>query len=159
MAVIFEHLSSGIYVTSWKLSKELRVTFVSRPGEECSELSAVLFSPLKIPDSSMSELTIKWRGAFLDPIEVRGHLPSKLRKSMSQHLLMGLDKLETEKLSLTADSAWRYEQLLDWGETSAVSVLADHMRVRSGTMRARLAQARLQGLLDSPGRGSRKQSF
>lgn len=155
----FEHFVSGIYVTTWKVSKDLKVTFVSRPGREFSELGATLLSSLKISDSLMSELVKNWRGPSLNAMEVRRQLPSEMRKWMSQHLLMGLDKLQKNEQSLTADSAWRYEQLLDWGETSAVAVLASHMKVRSGTMRARLAQARLLGLLDSPGRGSRQQNI
>lgn len=116
----------------------------------------MFFLPSKLSRLNVRHFAEKAGKFSLDPLATRQKLPSELRVLLSRHLLNGLDQLAYEDETATANSAWRYEQLLEWGESSAVAILAEHMKVNVGTMRARLAQARLNGMLDSPGRGSRK---
>lgn len=155
-SMLYKEFNDGTFVTAWKFSASSSVVFVSRPLASSSELHGVLLLPTTFLKSHVLQFARNFRNSSLDPILIRQSLPRKLRVFMSQHLLMGLEQLPFKEDTATADSAWRYEQLLEWGETSAVAVLAKHMRVNTGTMRARMVQARLNGLLDSPGRGSRK---
>lgn len=154
--MIYESFINGTYVTAWKIGGSIQVAFISRPSTSKSDLLAVIFLPQNFSKSYVIEYAEKFQRVKIDPLVARQNLPRELRGLMSKHLLQGLGHLPFRETTATADSAWRYEQLLDWGESSAVAVLADHMKVNVGTMRARLAQARVSGLLESPGRGSRK---
>lgn len=146
---------NNIYVSAWQESQNIEIVFISRPNSYSSELLSVLFLPKETNENFIWRFIDALGDFSLNPREVRRCLTTRAKSRLSKHLLLSLDKLEIIEDTVTADSAWRYEQLLDWGETSAVSVLAGHMGVQSGTMRARLAQARNLGLLESPGRGSR----
>jgi hypothetical protein len=154
--MVFERFSEGVFITAWKSSRGIWTCFVSRPGKDKSDLLGIYSLSSNLPKTVLGRLFDVAGLMPLDAQAARELLPPSVRKYLSNHLLMGLDRLGTDEETLTADSAWKYEQLLDWGETSAVAILAQYQRVNVGTMRARLAQARLRGLLDSPGRGSRR---
>ena len=158
MAVLYEILIHGVYISSWS-HDQAQMIYVSRPGVEKTDLLAIMQLPPDIPGLDLSVITSSFGTLTLNPITVRRELSKPMRELMSKHLLLGLDKLDFKDNLVTSDSAWRYEQLVEWGESSAVVVLAKHMGIGTGTMRARLAQARLNGMLESPGRGSRRPQF
>lgn len=156
MGMVYDSFSEGVFITAWKSSRGIWTCFVSRPGQDKSDLLGIYSLRSNLPKTVLSRFVDVTGLKPIDAGEARELLPPSVRKDLSHHLLLGLDRLGNVEETLTADSAWKYEQLLEWGETSAVALLAKYQRVNVGTMRARLAQARGRGLLDSPGRGSRR---
>jgi hypothetical protein len=99
--------------------------------------------------------TVRLRREFIDPQQTRLFLDRKARRFFSEHLLLALDTLQVNFNTLTEKTVWQYENLIEWGESSPASLIAQHEKAEVGAIRARLAQARLRGLLESPGHGVR----
>ncbi len=92
----------------------------------------------------------------LDPIFVRNLLPVNWKKELSRHLLASQQKLDNDFESVAEKSARHFQLLQTWGEISAVSAIAQFEEVSVNTIKARLYQSRLKGLMDEPGQGKRK---
>ena len=105
--------------------------------------------------ADMFAYTARLRREFIDPRQTRLFLDRKARRFFSEHLLLALDTLQVNFNTLTEKTVWQYENLIEWGESSPASLIAQHEKAEVGAIRARLAQARLRGLLESPGHGVR----
>ena len=94
----------------------------------------------------------------IDPIDVR-YLRSSFRpewkSQLSNHLLSSEHSAKRKFVTVTEATAWLYRLLQDWGETNSVAILADFLEIDVNTVKARIAQARIKGLLMSPGQGKR----
>jgi hypothetical protein len=91
----------------------------------------------------------------LDPIFVRNLLPVNWKKELSRHLLESQQKVDKEFESVAEKSARHFQLLQTWGEISAVSAIAQYEKVSVNTIKARLYQSRLKGLIAEPGQGKR----
>ena len=96
--------------------------------------------------------------ARFQPIEaasLRRELSSGLGQIMTEHLMKVLDSLEKDPSDVVTYTAWKYRNLISWGEASAARELALDMKLPVHTVHNRLRIARDRGILPSPGPGSR----
>ena len=91
----------------------------------------------------------------IDPIALRRNLSSRWGAIMTEHLVDLHHHLGREESDVVAHTAWRYETLTAWGESSAVREIALDLGISINTVRNRLQLARERGILSSPGSGSR----
>ena len=93
--------------------------------------------------------------APLDAPEIRANFEPEHREFFSQHLLKVQNKMNKDFGSIVEEIAWRYGQLVSWGEPSAAKVLAEEYKVSIRTIHSRLRLARERKLINKPGSGER----
>jgi hypothetical protein len=91
----------------------------------------------------------------LDPIGLRANLSTAWGSHLTKHLLMVHQHLNRDPSDVVRFTAWRYETLTAWGESSAARELSLDMNISVNTIRTRLQLARERGILVAPGAGAR----
>jgi hypothetical protein len=91
----------------------------------------------------------------IEPIALRRNLSSRWGDIMTEHLIDLHHQLQREEGDVVAYTAWRYESLTAWGESSAVREISLDLGISINTVRNRLQLARERGILSSPGSGAR----
>ena len=113
--------------------------------EISGRISSYLKRKLEVPRSNIP----------LDPIGLRANLSTSWGSLMTQHILAMHHHLDRDQSDVVAYTAWRYETLTAWGESSAARELSLEMKISVNTIRTRLQLARERGILASPGAGAR----
>ena len=91
----------------------------------------------------------------LDGVSLRVNISSEWGAFMTEHIMQVHDHLERDSSDVVAYTAWRYETLTAWGETSAARELSLVMKIPVTTIHNRLRLARERGILTAPGAGAR----
>jgi len=91
----------------------------------------------------------------LDPIGLRSNLSTAWGHHLTKHLLLVHQHLNRDPSDVVSFTAWRYETLTAWGESSAARELSLDMKISINTIRTRLQLARERGILVAPGAGAR----
>lgn len=145
------------FASAWEVSRGFAVIISSHPARTFPVLLHVgLWSP-KIPiNTFLRKLLEETKGLLpLDATQVRSSLKSSEREAISLHLLAAQKERKRKFESVIAEIAWRYVELINWGEASAAKVLANEYKIPTRTMHTRLRLARDRKLISSPGVGSR----
>lgn len=151
-------LSKGeFYASAWEISDGHLVIISSHPVRAFPVLLHVGLWKSKISLSTfLKKLLEETKGLDpLDPSQVRRSFKSSEREAISLHLLAAQNERGRQFESVIEEIAWRYVELINWGEASAAKVLAVEYNIPTRTMHTRLRLARDRKLISSPGVGAR----
>lgn len=149
-----------LFASAWEISHGYLVVVSSHSGRAFPTLLHVgLWNP-KIPlNTFLKKLLEETKGLDpLNPTQVRSSFKSSERGAISLHLLEAQKQRGRQFESVIAEIAWRYVELINWGEASAAKVLAAEYNIPARTMHTRLRLARERKLISSPGVGARLDS-
>jgi hypothetical protein len=119
-------------------------------------LHAGLWQPHNSANTFLKKLLDETKGLDgLDPVLARTNFKAEDRDALSLHLLHAQNEQKREFESVVEEIAWRYVELISWGESSAAKVLAQQYQLSPRTIHTRLRLARERKLITSPGSGSR----
>jgi hypothetical protein len=147
----------GGFCSVHRIDRDRSLLLVSEPKAANVSLLFAAVIPRK-SQSAIADMFIyspDFKREQINPRQTRLFFDRKARRYFSEHLLLALDTVEIDFSTLTEKTVWLYENLIEWGESSPASLIAQHENAEVGAVRARLAQARLRGLLESPGHGVR----
>jgi hypothetical protein len=151
-------LSKGDYYSSaWEISDGYLVIISIHPPRIFPALLHVgLWKPKISLQIFLKKLLEQTEGLDpLDPAKVRPSFKSNEREAISLHLLAAQNERGRQFESVIEEIAWRYVELINWGEASAAKVLAVEYNIPIRTMHTRLRLARDRKLISSPGVGAR----